>query len=76
MDDTFQEVIVTAVRQAKGRISLLWADRLAQKIADASVIPLDRSEIGHRLTREAIKQGIPVVVAPDGFDPHGIRKAA
>jgi len=67
MDKTFQSVVVAAVRQAKARTSLLWADKLAEQLADATPLDVDRVELGERLTREAIRQGIPVVVAPEGF---------
>ena len=62
VDSTVQAVIVAAVRQNKGRTSLLWADQLADRIADSTPLQLNRSEIGNRLTQEAVRQGIPVVV--------------
>ena len=76
MDKTFQSVIVAAVRHEKARTSLLWADKLAQRLADATPLHVDRVELGERLTREAIRQGIPVVVAPERFRTEEARKAA
>ncbi len=76
MDKTFQSVIVAAVRQAKGRTSLLWADRLADRIADSTPLHVNRSEIGERVTAEAIRQGIPVVVASEGFKAKEASNAA
>ncbi len=73
MDQTFQAVIVAAVRNVRARTSLLWADKLARQIAHATPLNVDQVELGERLTTEAIRQGIPVVV---GFRTEEARKAA
>jgi hypothetical protein len=65
MSKTLQFVVEIAVRETKRRTSLLWADRLADRIADASPLPFDRSDLSERLTIEAVRQGIPVVIASE-----------
>lgn len=47
-------------KAAKARTSWLWADKLAERLADAPTpLHVDRVELGERLTRNAIRQGIP-----------------
>jgi hypothetical protein len=51
MDRSFHSAISVAVRQAKCRTSLLRADRLAAKIAEATPVPVYTAEIGEQVTR-------------------------
>ena len=61
--DRFQAIITAAVRHAKARRSLLWADRVAERIADSTPLHVDLDALGEQLTAEAVRQGVPVTVA-------------
>lgn len=76
MDKTFHSIIVAAVRLARSKASLLWADQLAARLADATPLSMDLSELGERITTEAIKQGVPVVIASEGFRGDEVKEAA
>lgn len=76
MSRTFHFSVEVAVRETKRRTSLLWADRLADRIANASPLSLNRSDLSEWLTIEAIRQGIPVVVASERFSGAEGSKAA
>ena len=61
--DRFQSIITVAVRHAKARQTLLWADRMAERIANSTPLDVDRAALGERLTAEAVRQGVAVTVA-------------
>jgi hypothetical protein len=63
MDRRFQAIVTAAVSSAKRRQSLLWAEALADRIAAATPLEVDRRELAERLTLEAARQGVPVTVA-------------
>jgi hypothetical protein len=69
MDKRFQAIVTAAVSSAKRRHSLLWAEALADRIAAATPLEVDRCELAERLTVEAARQGVAVSVArkPEGM---------
>jgi hypothetical protein len=54
---------MAAVSSAKRRQGLLWAEALADRIAGATPLEVDRGELAARLTLEAARQGVPVTLA-------------
>ncbi len=63
MDPRFGEIVRAAVRDAKARNGLLWADGIADRIATATPLTVHRHEIAEQLTLEAIRTGAAVVMA-------------
>jgi hypothetical protein len=65
MDRRFQAIVTAAVSSAKRRHSLLWAEALADRIAAATPLEVDRGELAERLTLEAARQGVTVAPRPE-----------
>ena len=60
MEQTFQAIISATVRQAKAGQHLLWADQIADRIANATPLRVDRKALVEQLTAAAVQEGIPV----------------
>jgi hypothetical protein len=67
MDRRFQAIVTAAVSSAKRRHSLLWAEALADRIAAATPLEVDRGELAKRLTLEAARQGVTVGPRPESM---------
>jgi hypothetical protein len=63
MQTGFQDIIFATVRCAKMTNSLLWADQMADRIADATPISVNPADLADELTAAAIREGVPVTVA-------------
>ena len=74
--DTFDAIVVAAVRLTRSKVSLLWADQLAARLAEATPLSVDLSDLSERITAEAIRQSVPVVIASEGFRADEVKKAA
>ena len=66
MEQSFDAIIAATVRQARDGRHLLWADRIAERIADATPLPVDRKILVDQLAAAAAHEGIPVSFGPDG----------
>ena len=66
MEQTFDAIICATVRQARAGPHLLWADRIAERIVNATPLPVDRKALVERLAAAAVHEGIPV-----SFGKHG-----
>ena len=64
MEQSFDAIIAATVRQAKAGRHLLWADQIAERIANATPLPIDRKTLVNRLAAAAVHEGVPV-----GFGP-------
>lgn len=62
MNMNIDPIVTAAVQQARDANSLLWADELADRIADSTPLPLEASEIAEQITREAIREGAAVLM--------------
>lgn len=71
MQTGFNEIVSATVRYAKASQSLLWADQMADRIADATPIPVNPALLADQLTLAAIREGVPVNVARIRGAPHG-----
>ena len=60
MEQFFDAIIAATVRQAKDGQHLLWADCIAERIANATPLPVDRTALIDQLTAAAVHEGIPV----------------
>ena len=65
MEQTFDAIISATVQQAKAGRHLLWADRIADRIADATPLPVDRKTLVDQLAAAAVHEGIPVSFGRD-----------
>lgn len=62
MDSRFQSIIEAAVRQAKARESLLWADEFARRIVSYTPLAVDPTDLSEQITQEAVRAGVAVTV--------------
>ena len=69
MQSGFHDIVSATVRNAKSGSSLLWADRIADRIAAATPIPVSPAAIADELARAAIREGVPVSVPRDRSTP-------
>ena len=65
MQTGFQDIISATVRVAKMSNSLLWADQVADRIANATPMSVNPAAIADELTEAAVREGVPVNVARD-----------
>jgi hypothetical protein len=65
----FQAFIEAAVRRAKEQQSLLWADRVATRIAASTPLSVGVADIAERVTEEAARLGVPVTIEPRANEP-------
>ncbi len=60
MEQTFDAIISATVRQAKDGQHLIWADCVAERIANATPLPIDRKALVEQLAAAAVHEGIPI----------------
>jgi len=63
MDTRFQAIIEAVVQQAKADHSLLWADEVAERIADWTPLSVRASDISEQISRLAAISGVAVTVS-------------
>ena len=60
MQTGFHDIVCATVRYAKFSQSLLWADQMADRIADATPLAVNPELIACQLTAAAIREGVNV----------------
>jgi hypothetical protein len=65
MEHSFDAIICATIRQAKAGGHLLWADRIAGRIAAATPLPVDRKLLVDQLAAAAVHEGIAVSFGRD-----------
>ena len=63
MDTRFQAIIEAVVQQAKADQSLLWADEVAERIADWTPLSVRAADISEEISRLAALSGVAVTVS-------------
>lgn len=62
MDNRFQAIIEAVVEQAKVEQSLLWADEVAERIADWTPLSVRAADISEQISELAATVGVAVTV--------------
>ena len=62
MDNRFQAIIEAVVEQAKSERSLLWADEVAERIADWTPLSVRAADISEQISELAATVGVAVTV--------------
>lgn len=62
MDNRFQAIIEAVVEQAKAERSLLWADEVAERIADWTPLSVRAADISEQISELAATVGVAVTV--------------
>jgi hypothetical protein len=62
VDMRFQAIIEAAVRQAKARQSLLWADEFAARIVSSTPLDVRAADISEQISPVAAGEGVAVTV--------------
>jgi hypothetical protein len=62
VDMRFQAIIEAAVRQAKARQTLLWADEFAAKIVSFTPLDVRAADISEQISQVAAGEGVPVTI--------------
>ena len=60
MQPAFHDIVSATVRYAKASQSLLWADQMADRIANATPLAVNPELIADQLTAAAIREGVNV----------------
>lgn len=63
MDQRFQAIIEAVVQQAKSEHSLLWADEVAERIADWTPLSVRAADISEQISHLAAAAGVAVTVS-------------
>ena len=63
MDNRFQAIIEAVVEQAKAEQSLLWADEVAERIADWTPLSVRAADISEQISEFAATVGVAVTVS-------------
>ena len=62
MDNRFQAIIEAVVEQAKSERSLLWADEVAERIADWTPLSVRAADISEQISELEATVGVAVTV--------------